>query len=243
MTARDEREDVGPAAEYALGVLDVGERQSVERRRLADPAFEAEVRRWEAALSPMAEGMAEAAPSPELWRRIEASLPSTARRGAASSDRRSGWWHSLAFWRGATGGMAALAAACLAIALVGIGRTPEVPSVQSAPPMMVAQLAPENGPTAFIVAYDPMRKTTLVSPLTREQADRVHELWVIPADGTPRSLGVIRMDGAARYAVPLDLQPVVAAGGALAISIEPAGGSPSGAPTGPVVASGPLDRV
>lgn len=242
MTRSDEPEDVGPAAEYALGVSGVGERQSAERRLSTDPAFAAEVRRWEATLSPMAEDVAAVAPSPDLWRRIEASL-SSATRTSIVSERQGGWWRSLTFWRAATGGMATLAAGCLAIAVVGLGRPDAPPPMAAQPPMMVAQLSPENGPAAFIVAYDPMRKTTLVTPLTREQADQVHELWVIPADGTPRSLGLIRMDATARYAVPAALQPVVAAGGALAVSLEPAGGSPSGAPTGPVVASGPLGRV
>ena len=59
----------------------------------------------------------------------------------------------------------------------------------------------------------------------------------IPGDGVPRSLGLLA-DGGGTIALPPGIAP--APGEALAVSLEPAGGSPTGAPTGPVVASGQL---
>lgn len=247
MTATDrEPEDVGMAAEYALGVLDAGERRLAESR-LASPVFAAEVRAWEDRLHPLTDAV-QSEPAPEgLWPRIDASVSAVSPKAATAET--SGWWRSLAFWRGSTAGMGALAAASVAVVMVQASRpdtpapAPAVQQVQAQPPMVVARLAAENGPTVFIVAYDPMRRTTLITPLTPAQANRVHELWVIPADGTPRSLGVIGMDSPARYAVPEPLQALVGGDGTLAVSLEPMGGSPTGAPTGPVVASGPLSRV
>jgi anti-sigma-K factor RskA len=79
----------------------------------------------------------------------------------------------------------------------------------------------------------------VVTPLalTAEQS-RSLELWVVPADGSaPRSLGLVRADGATVLTAAL---PVEARGAALAISREPAGGSPTGAPTGPILGVGAL---
>ncbi|PWG68431.1 hypothetical protein DF186_25135, partial [Enterococcus hirae] len=63
-----------------------------------------------------------------------------------------------------------------------------------------------------------------------------HELWLI-ADGAdaPVSLGVLDNAGTTRIRVPDDIAPGVRTG-TIAISIEPPGGSPTGAPTGTVVA-------
>jgi anti-sigma-K factor RskA len=70
-----------------------------------------------------------------------------------------------------------------------------------------------------------------------------HELWVIPADGKPRSLGTMprtaRMHARLEPAMARELHQ----GATLAISVEPTGGSPTGSPTGPVVASGKLERA
>jgi anti-sigma-K factor RskA len=72
-------------------------------------------------------------------------------------------------------------------------------------------------------------------------SNQVHELWALPAQpgGAPRSLGLIPANekGNIRLVAAADqsLRDVPA----LAISLEPAGGSKTGLPTGPVLASGP----
>jgi len=72
-------------------------------------------------------------------------------------------------------------------------------------------------------------------------ADRVLELWSVPPQGAPRSLGLISASGTtvlARERLPAGLLKGGTA--ALAVSVEPPGGSPTGAPTGPVVFAGKL---
>jgi anti-sigma-K factor RskA len=65
-------------------------------------------------------------------------------------------------------------------------------------------------------------------------------LWLIPPDGRPRALGLLRGDRAVSIIVPTDLAALITGTAAFAVSLEPPGGSPSGAPTGPVIGQGKL---
>ena len=66
----------------------------------------------------------------------------------------------------------------------------------------------------------------------------VRRLW--PRDGVPRSLGVLAPAEATQIDLKAQVREHFADGAVLAISMEPEGGSPTGAPTGPVVATGKL---
>jgi anti-sigma-K factor RskA len=72
---------------------------------------------------------------------------------------------------------------------------------------------------------------------------RVPELWLIPADGKPRALGLLQADHAVTLAMPAALSPLATSNSVLAVSLEPQGGSPTGQPTGPVIASGKLENL
>jgi anti-sigma-K factor RskA len=68
------------------------------------------------------------------------------------------------------------------------------------------------------------------------QADRALELWAVPPSGAPRSLGLI----AGNAATVVRRDKLLDGTAALAVSLEPSGGSPTGAPTGPVLYVGKL---
>mgnify|MGYP000881567588 CR=1 FL=1 len=68
------------------------------------------------------------------------------------------------------------------------------------------------------------------------------ELWLIAGNEAPVSLGVLPQDAASRITLPAALRGKLV-GSVLAISDEPEGGSPTGAPTGAVLATGELTRV
>jgi anti-sigma-K factor RskA len=72
---------------------------------------------------------------------------------------------------------------------------------------------------------------------------RAVELWLILPNQRPHSLGLIHPGQAMRLTIPPDLAGRLTPDAALAISLEPPGGSPTGQPTGPVIASGRLTRL
>ena len=204
------------AAEYVLGVQDASERTSVEQRIRNDAGFARRVAAWEYRLAGLNHGFAEAV-SPNLLPQIEARL-----FGTTATPRR-GW---LPQWLLGAG----LAGALALVALVFLPPTalppPEAP--------LVATLAAEGQALVFAARYDAAAGELIVTRTGGDAADpaSVHELWLIAGDAAPVSLGLIP-------ATELRLAlPALPPGAVLAISLEPAGGSPTGLPTGPVLVTG-----
>jgi anti-sigma-K factor RskA len=218
------------AAEYVLGVLSPEARRSAELRLEREPGFAAEVSFWEARLGGLADGVTPVTPPAELWPRIEARIAAT-----PSPERRPGLWHSLAFWRTFAVSSAALAAASIA-ALIYVAEAPRV-----GPPLL-ARLDQPSGQPEFLAAANPADGSVTVVPavLITGQQQRAYELWVIPPGGTPHSLGLVDPERPVKVVVPPELLPHVSADSTLAITLEPPGGSPTGKPTGPVIANGKL---
>jgi anti-sigma-K factor RskA len=206
-------EDDALAAEYVLGLLDAAERTTAERRRRSDPAFAAAVVAWENRLSPLNAGFDEV-PVRNLLPAIEARLFATPERP------RRRWFAPFA---------GALTAAALAVAVIAV-LPPPLP--EAAP--LTASLAAEGQALAFTARIDPADGTlTLIRTAgAPAEAGQDLQLWVIGADGVPASLGLIREAESTRPAEGL------APGQVLAVSLEPAGGSPTGQPTGPVLVTG-----
>ncbi len=224
------------AAEYALGVLDAQASRVAERRIAQDPVFAAEVAAWQERLATMLDEAEPVAPPARVWPRIRATLghDATERTPAA----RPSLWRSLPFWRIA--GSAGFAFAAAAMVYIAVQRPPEAGA--GAP--HVAAIRRDDGSAAYTATIDMQRGMVVVMPLGGGTADtsRVPQLWLIPADGKPRSLGLLRRDRAMTMRLPNALRDV-AAGAMLAVSMEPPGGSPTGLPTGPVMASGRIVRI
>ncbi len=111
---------------------------------------------------------------------------------------------------------------------------------------MVAVLSGKSGVVS--VNYDPAsgRIASVVSGLDVSDGhggQRAPELWVIPSDGKPRSLGVLAQDRAGWRAAPAAAAKAMAPGVTMAVSLEPLGGSTTGLPTGPVVLTGKLAQA
>ena len=218
-------EDAVRVAEFALGLLPEVERASFAGRVAREQSLRGELAFWEEALAPFAEEIAPVAPPAALKQRLEAAL---FEKDQAS---RNSWWRRLLPWSVAA--LASAAAAILLVVALPVLRSPGGPG-----PVLVSEIAAEGDVLRVLAAYDAARggfriERTAGAPA----AGRAFELWAIGTEGVPISLGVLPNDGL----VPL---PEALRGEVhditLAISDEPEGGSPTGAPTGDVLATGAL---
>lgn len=244
------------AAEYALGVLDPEARAAAEARAEQDPQFGGEILAWVVRLAPLIEAVRGVDPSPLLWMRIEAAIDRSA--GAARSTTPPPSLPIPAhkaprdpmLWRAWAVGASAVAVAALLFIVLrpaapgdGQGQAPSILASASAPAghILVARLAlTSGGASALTVAYNPSRAMLYAAP----DADfsipqsRSAELWLIPADGKPRPMGVIDANKPATLPMPEKFASLARDKATLALSIEPVGGSTTDLPTGPVVAAG-----
>ncbi len=219
------------AAEYVLGLLAPEERRMAEFRVASEPGFAAEVAFWERRLGRLADGVAAVAPPAHVWQGIEDRLSAALK----PEPERAGLWQSLAFWRTFAIASAALAAASMA----GLVYLAQVPSLG---PPLLAQLNAESGQASFVAAVNKGGDSLTIVPaalLTGDQ-QKAFELWLIPPGDKPHSLGLIDPTKPVRITVPETLLPQLNSDAVLAVSLEPPGGSPTGQPTGPVIANGKL---
>lgn len=223
------------AAEYVLGVLPADERQAVAARLATDRGFASLVERWEAHLSPMNEAYEDVEPPPSLKAGLDRRLfASTAMEPQGAV--RGGLWASLVFWRGLSA--VALAALAAYVALPFLA-----PSATSPQPL-VASLQAKDSDVEYVALFDKAHHQVALSHMSGERAaDRDFELWMIEGKNAPVSMGVIPAGSTIRIELSPEAQRKLAAGAVLAISLEPQGGSPTGQPTGPVVAAGDLREI
>ena len=213
------------AAEYVLGVLDAPRRRELESRIARDRAFAREVAEWQNRLAPLVAEIAPVDPPLYVWPRV---------RNAVFGVERRSRFDDVSFWRWLTAGAGAVAAAALVFAFVAT-RTP-APTIVAP---LVAAINLDDGKPAFVATIDLARGTMIVMPIAAViPAEKVPELWLIPPGDTPHSLGVVDVAHPVSVTIPAALRNAITLQAAVAISIEPRGGSPTGQPTGPVIAKG-----
>jgi anti-sigma-K factor RskA len=220
------------AAEYVLGTLRGGARRRFESLLPAHPGLRNAVWRWQDRLVPLTASVPPVAPSSAVWQGIEQRLfgettsASTLETAQQSLTR---WWQRLGLWQGLAGATS-LATLALAVALTLPG------PVQ--PPVVVV-MGTEQGPASFVASVGADGRSLVLKPLAgvTVTAAQALELWAVPPKGAPRSLGLVSNKGATTVLREHLLQGTAA----FAVSVEPTGGSPTGAPTGPVVSVGHLE--
>lgn len=210
-TPQDEADAL--AAEYVLGVLDLADRVAVEKRIKSDDDFAALVTAWENHFAGLNDEFAETAAPMHILEAIEARLHPT-----PVKQKRN--------WFAWIGGPVAAGALALAIAFT-------LPP--SAPPAeVVAELVAADRSLVYQASYgDGTLQVTRVAG-TGPGAGKDHELWIIAPGEAPKPLGILGDDG---LRVTTERPP---AGWVLAVSVEPTGGSTTGAPTGPVILTGEI---
>jgi anti-sigma-K factor RskA len=225
----DPNEPMLVAGEYVLGVLSAAERKAFDARLAREPELHRQVEYWEQRLGGLAAEIRPVDPPPHVWANVQAAL--------AARPARNRLWSNLVFWRWAAFGSATLAAASLAVLMVIIrGPAPNTP--------LIAKLEAGGGQASFVASVDSGGGGLSIVPASVLNTNQgVLELWLIAPGDRPRSLGLIEPGQAVHVNLPVALKPRLAAQAMLAISLEPAGGSPTGLPTGPVIASGKLTNL
>jgi len=223
-------DDNSLAAEYVLGVQTSELRETLSQRLLSDSAFAAQVARWEDHLSPMNDFYKDVLPPAHIKVALFKRLFPDAEK------KRGSFWNSLGLWRGLTAGALTLSAVLIGSALLG-----SQPVLTDDP--LISVLQADTGTLRFTAFYQPGTNEIRLSKLEAEKAaDRDFELWLIEADGTPQSMGIFTDTEKTRVTVSPEFVAKLNSGDILAVSIEPLGGSPTGAVTGPVIATG-VSRV
>ena len=103
----------------------------------------------------------------------------------------------------------------------------------------------DDGTPGWLASVDKAQGKVLMVPVpaAADAAGRAPELWLIPAGGAPRSLGLVSIDRAHTVAVPDTLRDALVNGSVLAIPLEPSSGAPQGIPTGPIIAKGDIANL
>lgn len=150
---------------------------------------------------------------------------------------------ALAFWRTMT---ATFASAALALSIfVGTRPAPEPPIA------MVAVMSTDNAEPAMVVSWPPQK--TGREPHVRIRVMRDHatmpdntswELWMLPGGkAAPVSLGLVSTDETQVIRLKPEHAGMIGKAWGVALTVEPRGGSPTGAPTGPVIFKGQCVKV
>lgn len=238
------------AAQYVLGVLSASARERVQTRMLREPELRDLVQRWERKLNPLAGLIKPEQVPPHVWQMIDAQInhrpasiqppaPAVITSTTPTTPANDQSWK---LWTGFSSAVAA------GLALFVILRPEPTPQIIQSPPVVVQQvirdlavLSTSDNAPAWIVRQQDQQLVLTDLSATAVPSDRDLELWSIQGSAAPRSLGVIKLkDGQAMLSqVQSDL---ISKDSILAISLEPTGGSPTGAPTGAVLYTGKIVR-
>ena len=207
------------AGEYVLGTLSTEEHETVRQRLDEDGELRSAVDAWEQrllALNALAEPVT---PSARLWSRINRSLD------AQQPAQPLRWWQRLALWQGMAG--AGVLASLLLVFTLLTAKAP-------APSYLVVLVAPADSAAGWVVQASDRRDIQLI-PLGQfpVPSDKVLQFWTKGEQWkAPVSLGLVKPGE--QYRVSSDDLPPLEANQLFELTLEKAGGSPTGRPTGPV---------
>ena len=246
------RDDPMIAAEWALGLLEGEELLAARGKYATDPNFAWRKEWWDDWFAPLSDAMPGAEPGEHVWNGIAARV--TAAQEAADTpagdvaagsnvvalEARVRLWQRVA-------GLSSIAAAAL---LAWVALTPA--QVGVSPPTQIAAGAPmvatvpigETG-LRLDVTYIPDSERMVVAAIgLTPDGVHDHELWLVPADGTPlQSLGVVEPGAVRSMSLPAAVVAKLGDGASLVLTREPLGGKPADKDAGPVVAKGAFSRV
>jgi len=241
------------AAEYALGTLRGASRRRLETLAQGDAGIQRALDTWRTRIEAIAELAPEQTPPESVWLNIEAQLGLKLHRARISQPtiqveidsprldqerwRLERWFSSLNFWRGW-----ALVTTVAAVLALGLALRPWLPTANQAETSRIAYVAvlhDQSSQSAMLVTWDDAHNTMTLRKLSDYplRDNQALQLWGLPSQGHPVSLGLVK--AGASYSIKLPERPQNYP--VLAVSLEPGGGSPNPeGPTGPVIYSGKL---
>lgn len=224
-------EDEALAAELALGLLDGAEAQAAVARLSQDPQFAQSVRDWQERLAALADNLTPVMAPARARQAIRERLGHAQAPLARNPNDRGAWW------RGPWG---ALAGALAVAATVAVLWLPNQQQPMTGPAYQVELVAQDMALRVAAQVEGRQMQFLMQSGAAAEGRDL--EIWWIEPDGSaPISMGVLPRDGDMRMTLPEGMEPSDQI--RIALSDEPAGGSPTGQATGPVVAIAELTRL
>ena len=213
------------AGQYVLGTLRGRARRRFERVIENNPAARAAVQRWEDRFVGMLKHVKPEAPSKEVWLAIERRLGLT--------PTSSSLFDSIRHWLGARWGVVALASVAALAIVVGVLMQ------RSTPPLSeIAVIEQTECGTLWHVRAEANSASLVIDATSCVKIDAAHayELWALPASGAaPVSLGLLPTRGHATLALNAAQRSALSGANKIAVSLEPPRGSPTGAPTGPII--------
>lgn len=224
------------AADYLTGGMSAAAARRARALMEESPEFRAAVARWRQRLDAgLLAAQRIGAPSDTVWAGVRERI-ATGQVAPAQPPAGSGW--GLRAWRRLTAALGAVAVAAVAWAVVLTVRGPAPAPTAPAQAQMVAMLQSKDGAAGAVLMVQPGGRFTFTALAgVQPPPGRSFELWLLPKQGAPISLGVAQ-PGRAVYTLPAAAQAALAQAKGFAVSVEPPGGSPTGQPTGPVVLVG-----
>jgi len=221
------------AGEYVMGTLHGRARQRFEHLLEEDARLREQVRYWQQRLHPLTDRIAPIVPPISIWQQI------AVRVGMGDEREHRSWIQRLGLDIPTLWPAAGVCLLVIAIAVVMLLPRPVAFDVDYS-----ASIHNEQQQRLWDIAVDIQHQQLRLSPvaITSRGDTSVYELWLLPGDGTaPQSLGLLPTNDTVVIALSASIAWATANG--LAVSIEPAGGSPTGLPTGPVVYQAAITAV
>lgn len=237
-----ETEKEALAAEFALGLLDTAQTARCETLAVEDADFAARVEAWRRNLIEIDMAAIPEPPPDALWHRIEAGMagtgaaPSPRARAKTTTNWLSGLWSYLPAWRAA--GLAAMAA-CLVLA---IALTVQIRSIARTPVLVAVMMSDQSRPLALVNTFRDGRAELVPLEALSAPAGKSLQVWTLwdRARG-PVSVGLLEAMRSMKLTV--DGLPSPIPNQLFEVTLEPAGGSPTGRPTGPILMKGNASRT
>lgn len=228
------------AAELALGLLEGDALARARLMLLADPSFRASYAYWQSVSGEWLETVEPVGGPVDLLPAIEAAIDASGEPGVRGVPEPPARARPAFAWAIAAS-IVALVASAAAVVFYQRGSDARRDGAELAQQLaqaegerQVAQISGNADGVLVSAIYDPSGGTIQLRLDIARSDDKVPELWVIPPDGKPRSLGTFS-NSTATLSIAPELRPLLIDGATLAVTMEPATGAPHAAPSGPVL--------